>query len=42
MCHEEKMYPDPDAFNPDRFMLDGKPNPAVFGPEDIMFGFGRR
>ncbi|KAJ7769656.1 cytochrome P450 [Mycena maculata] len=35
------MYPDPYSFKPERYLLDGKPNPAVTDP-DIVFGFGRR
>ncbi|KAJ6447838.1 cytochrome P450 [Mycena sanguinolenta] len=35
------MYPDPYAFKPERFLLNGKPNPAVKTPE-AAFGFGRR
>jgi cytochrome P450 len=36
------IYPDPEAFNPDRFLKDGKINPLVFNPEDRVFGAGRR
>ncbi|KAJ7618737.1 cytochrome P450 [Roridomyces roridus] len=36
-----KMYPDPYTFKPERFLLDGKPNPSVKYP-DAAFGFGRR
>ncbi|KAJ7828642.1 cytochrome P450 [Mycena leptocephala] len=36
------MYPDPYAFKPERFLLDGKPNPAVKDPDCAAFGFGRR
>jgi cytochrome P450 len=36
------IYPDPGAFNPDRFLKDGKINPLVFNPEDRVFGSGRR
>ncbi|KAJ7453392.1 cytochrome P450 [Mycena latifolia] len=41
ILHDEVMYPDPNAFKPERFLIDGKPNPAVRDP-DAAFGFGRR
>ncbi|KAJ7777025.1 cytochrome P450, partial [Mycena metata] len=41
LLHDEDMYPDPHCFNPERFMLDGKLNPAIRDPE-AAFGFGRR
>ncbi|KAJ7495373.1 cytochrome P450 [Mycena latifolia] len=41
ILHDEAMYPDPYAFKPERFLIDGKPNPAVKDP-DAAFGFGRR
>ncbi|KAJ7722333.1 cytochrome P450 [Mycena metata] len=41
ILHDEAMYPDPQAFKPERFLLDGKPNPNVRDPQ-AAFGFGRR
>ncbi|KAJ7676990.1 cytochrome P450 [Mycena polygramma] len=41
MLHNEAMYPDPYAFKPERFLLNGKINPAIRSP-DAAFGFGRR
>ncbi|KAJ7080694.1 cytochrome P450 [Mycena epipterygia] len=41
ILHDEAMYPDPYAFKPEHFLLDGKLNPAVKNP-DSAFGFGRR
>jgi cytochrome P450 len=35
------MYPDPLTFKPERFLLNGKPNPDVRDPQ-AAFGFGRR
>ncbi|KAJ7693224.1 cytochrome P450 [Mycena rosella] len=42
ILHDEEMYPDPHLFKPERFLLDGKLNPAIQDPETATFGFGRR
>jgi len=42
ICRDRSIYPDPETFNPDRFLEDGKINPLVFNPEDRIFGTGRR
>ncbi|KAJ6458411.1 cytochrome P450 [Mycena vitilis] len=42
ILHDENMYPDPYLFKPERFLLEGKLNPAVRDPETVAFGFGRR
>jgi len=41
--HDEAVYPDSHAFNPDRFLTeDGRIDPSVPNPEDRVFGSGRR
>ena len=40
--HDPKLYRDPEEFNPDRFLKDGKINPEVFDPATVAFGAGRR
>ena len=42
VCRDPDLYPDPEAFNPDRFLKDGEINPLVFNPEERVFGSGRR
>ena len=39
---DPNLYPDPEVFNPDRFLKDGEINPLIFNPEDRVFGTGRR
>ncbi|KAH9926310.1 cytochrome P450 [Epithele typhae] len=43
MSRDERSYPDPEAFRPDRFLTDGKLDFSVArDPFDYIFGFGRR
>jgi len=41
--HNEQDYPNPAAFNPDRFLTsDGQVDSSVRDPTSLGFGFGRR
>ncbi|TCD63923.1 hypothetical protein EIP91_004770 [Steccherinum ochraceum] len=43
MLSDPEDYPDPSAFKPERFIsADGKIDPNVRSPREILFGFGRR
>lgn len=40
--HDEKAYPEPFAFKPERFMKNGRLDPTVQDPGMAAFGYGRR
>ena len=42
MLNEERDYPEPRVFKPERFLKNGKLDSSVRDPFDIAFGFGRR
>ncbi len=41
-ARDTRVYADPEAFNPDRFLKDGLINPEVLDPSEFVFGYGRR
>lgn len=43
MLHDETRYPNPDLFDPSRFLTpDGELNESAPDPVEACFGFGRR
>ena len=42
MSNDERAYPEPHIFKPERFLKNGELDSSVRDPMDIAFGFGRR
>ena len=42
MLRNPDDYPNPECFDPDRFLKDGHINSGVRDPATVIFGFGRR
>ena len=42
MLNDERVYPEPQEFRPERFLKNGVLDNSVRDPMDISFGFGRR
>ena len=42
ILHDRKVFNNPQEFQPERYLKDGKLNPDVRDPDCAAFGFGRR
>ena len=42
VCNDETVYPEPQTYDPERFLKDGRLDSSVKDPEEMMFGSGRR
>jgi hypothetical protein len=42
MTRDEEIYPDAEAFKPERFIKNGALNKEIRDPREFVFGFGRR
>ena len=42
MLRDPQSFPNPESFNPDRYMKNGAIDPEIRDPSTIAFGFGRR
>ena len=42
ILHDRKAFNNPEDFQPERYLKDGKLNPDVRDPDCAAFGFGRR
>jgi Cytochrome P450 len=40
--HDREVFNNPEEFQPERYLKDGKLNPDVRDPDCAAFGFGRR
>ncbi|KAI9059150.1 CyP450 monooxygenase [Trametes sanguinea] len=40
--HDPERFPEPDVFQPERFLKNGRIDPDAQNPADIAFGYGRR